>query len=122
MGVSAKAELTHGPQAELQICPQAELQVGAKAAVPERSPRAVPFGAEAGVQTGTETVLSERLRGRLLVQSVQQRLRQKHCRIKKIKKMPTSPYRSKTTTATIIAKHLFIQNFTSNMPTCPPFE
>merc|ERR1712107_37102 len=98
MGVSAKAELTHGPQAELQICPQAELQVGAKAAVPKRSSRTVPVGAEAGVQTGTETVLPERLRGRLLVQSVQQRLRQKHRRIKKIKKMLTSN-RSKTTTA-----------------------
>merc|ERR1712107_779332 len=117
MGVSAKAELTHGPQAELQICPQAELQVGAKAAVPERSPRTVPLGAEAGVQTGTETVLPERLRGRLLVQSVQQRLRHKHCHIKTIKKMLTSPHRSKTTTATTMAKHLFIQNFTTNMPT-----
>merc|ERR1712012_253095 len=91
--------MAHSSQAELQICPQAELSIGAKAALPERSPRAMPFGAEAGVQTGTETVLSERLRGRLLVQSVQQWLRQKHCRIKKIKKMLTLPHRSKTLTA-----------------------
>ena len=48
------------------------------------------------------------------MQSVQQRLRQKHCRIKKIKKMLTSPYRSKTTTAnyskTSFHSKLYIQH------------
>ena len=46
--------------------------------MPERASGAVQVGAEAVVQAGAEAVVPERLRGCLLVQSVQQRIRCRH--------------------------------------------